>query len=258
MSKTPTYEIAEREEGGAVTHHQSDDVLTFTQRVALDQSIDIERLDKIIQMERESQRHEAERLFNSALADMQPELPAVQARGRGDKNAKYGKLEDIQAAIRPALQKHGFAVRFKVHDAENALTVECILSHKAGHSDSDRITLPYDKTGSKNDVQARGSTVSYGKRYTLCNILNIQVGGEDDDGAGGKGETVGPKEMTEIDALLKRWGGDRQSFFDYLKVDGMADIPLKQFDYVKKTLTQKANAAEAKRKADAEKQETTQ
>lgn len=232
--------------------------LTFAQRVALDTTVNIDRLEKIIQMERESQRHEAERAFNVALSDMQPELPAVEARGRGDKQAKYGKLEDIQAAIRPVLQKHGFAIRFKVHDGEASLAVECILSHKGGHSDSDRISLPYDKTGSKNDVQARGSTVSYGKRYTLCNILNIQVGGEDDDAKRATQETVGPEQMTELDALLKRWGGDRQSFFEYLKVDGMADIPVKQFEAVKKTLTKKAEKAEADRKAAAEKQETAQ
>lgn len=227
--------------------HQDNEALTFAQRVALDTTVDIDRLEKIIQMERESQRHEAERAFNVALSDMQPELPAVQANGRGDKQAKYGKLEDIQAAIKPILQKHGFAVRFKVHDGENSLAVECILSHKAGHSDSDRISLPYDKTGSKNDVQARGSTVSYGKRYTLCNILNIQVGGEDDDGKRANQETVGPEQMTEIDALLKRWGGDRQSFFEYLKVDGMADIRASQFESVKKVLLKKIDAAEAKK-----------
>lgn len=217
--------------------------LTFAQRVALDTTVDIDRLEKIIQMERDSQRHEAERVFNAALAEMQPELPAVKANGRGDKGAKFGKLEDIQAAIKPVLQKHGFAVRFKVHDGENSLAVECILSHKAGHSDSDRISLPYDKTGSKNDVQARGSTVSYGKRYTLCNILNIQVGGEDNDGAGDPQETIGPEQMTELDDLLKRSKSDRAKFFDHIKVDGMADITVKQFPAVKKLLERKLKEA---------------
>ncbi len=231
------------EERGLSSERVDQHGLTFAQRVALDTSVDIDRLEKIIQMERESQRHEAERAFNVALSDMQPELPAVEARGRGDKQAKYGKLEDIQAAIRPILQKHGFAVRFKVHDGENSLAVECILSHKGGHSDSDRISLPYDKTGSKNDVQARGSTVSYGKRYTLCNILNIQVGGEDNDGAGSPQETIGPEQMTELDDLLKRSKADRAKFFAHIKVEGMADITTKQFPAVKKLLERKLKEA---------------
>lgn len=213
--------------------------LTFAQRVALDTSVDIDRLEKIIQMERESQRHEAERAFNVALSDMQPELPAVEARGRGDKQAKYGKLEDIQAAIRPVLQKHGFAVRFKVHDGDASLAVECILSHKGGHSDSDRISLPYDKTGSKNDVQARGSTVSYGKRYTLCNILNIQVGGEDDDGLRSAAETLSVEQMEVLDDLLKKTGVDRKVFFGYAKVTGMGEIQTKNFEKLKASLKAK-------------------
>lgn len=236
----PEYEIVSRAEDKAPVQYDYDH-LTYTQRVALDQTVDINRLEKIIQMERDSQQYEAERIFNAALSEMQPELPAVAARGVGDKNAKYGKLEDIQGAIRPALQKHGFAVRFKVHDGDGCLTVECILSHKAGHSDSDRITLPYDTSGSKNAVQARGSTVSYGKRYTLCNILNIQVGGEDDDGnaANPARQTIDRDQMDALDALLTEWGGERKTFFDFYNVKGMADIAVSQFEKAKALLEKK-------------------
>jgi hypothetical protein len=44
--------------------------------------------------------------------------------------------------------------------------------------------LPFDNSGSKNTVQAIGSSVSYGKRYVLCMLLNISTGGEDNDGNG--------------------------------------------------------------------------
>ena len=45
--------------------------------------------------------------------------------------------------------------------------------------------LPADTSGSKNVVQAIGSSVSYGKRYTMQALLNITSGGEDDDGHSG-------------------------------------------------------------------------
>ena len=41
--------------------------------------------------------------------------------------------------------------------------------------------LPLDTSGSKNGVQAVGSTVSYGKRYAICALLNISTG-DDTDG----------------------------------------------------------------------------
>lgn len=209
--------------------------LTFAQRVALDPSVDLDRLEKVIEMEVAGQARDAEKVFNQALSEMQPKLPAVDANGSGHNNIKYGRLEDIQAAIRPILSDHGFAVRFKVHDSERGLAVECILCHRDGHSDSDRITLPFDTSGKKNDVQARGSTVSYGKRYTLCNILNIQVGGEDNDA-----NTPAPpvEKITEtqenvLHALLIENNLDVKGFLNLNGIQTMAEIPAKDFDAAK-------------------------
>jgi hypothetical protein len=47
------------------------------------------------------------------------------------------------------------------------------------------MTLPLDTSGSKNNVQAVGSSTSYGKRYTATLLLNIRTKGEDDDGHAG-------------------------------------------------------------------------
>jgi hypothetical protein len=41
-----------------------------------------------------------------------------------------------------------------------------VLSHELGHSEETTMTLPLDTSGSKNNVQAVGSSTSYGKRYT--------------------------------------------------------------------------------------------
>lgn len=45
---------------------------------------------------------------------------------------------------------------------------------------STRLRLPPDLSGDKNSIQAVGSSVSYGKRYTACALLNITSRGEDD------------------------------------------------------------------------------
>ncbi len=42
---------------------------------------------------------------------------------------------------------------------------------------------PLDQSGSKNAIQGAGSSVAYGKRYTLCAILNIVTNGDDRNGA---------------------------------------------------------------------------
>ncbi len=81
--------------------------------------------------------------------------------------------------------------------------------------------------------------MSYGKRYTLCNVLGIQLGGEDNDGANEVAETLGPDEMTILDDLLKETGADRAKFFKYAKVEGMAEIHMKNFEALKKILESK-------------------
>jgi hypothetical protein len=179
--------------------------LTFAQRVALDPTIDIERLKAVIEMENAAQDRAANKEFEAAFAAMQPELPAVDKKGEGQNSTNYAKLEAIQAAVKPVLAAHGFSYRFKQEDKETGISLTCILSHRSGGSDTDTMRLPYDTGGQKNAVQARGSTVAYGKRYTLCNVLGIQLGGEDNDGkTPPSGEPINADQVKQIrDALAK-------------------------------------------------------
>jgi hypothetical protein len=210
--------------------------LTFAQRVALDPSIDIERLKAVIEMENAAQDREANKQFEAAFAAMQPDLPAVEKAGQGQNNSEFAKLEAIQAAARPILQKHGFSYRFKQQDKDGAITLRCTLSHMSGGSDFDEMTLPYDVGGQKNAVQARGSTVSYGKRYTLCNVLGIQLGGEDNDGQIGRsGETLTADQVKQVRDQLAKLGQKDDAILTWAGTRGfgateLENVPAEAFD----------------------------
>ena len=62
------------------------------------------------------------------------------------------------------------------------MDITAILSHREGHSEETTLTLDADKSGSKNAVQAVGSSISYGQRYAAVALLNITTRGMDDDG----------------------------------------------------------------------------
>jgi hypothetical protein len=64
--------------------------------------------------------------------------------------------------------------------------------HRGGHSEEATKFYPADTSGSKNAIQAIGSSISYGKRYTASALLNLTSRKEDDDGAKGGGEPVDP------------------------------------------------------------------
>jgi hypothetical protein len=120
---------------------------------------------------------------------------------------------------------------------------------RSGHREETTITLQHDSTGSKNPVQAVGSTNSYGKRYTAFLLLNIVSRGEDDDGAGIRSRTVELISEEQLAELLKLAGeahADLQRFCAMLKVESLSDIPALRFEEAKAQLLLKKKAQEKK------------
>lgn len=167
---------------GRAVEQESSNVFSVIERMAMNPDVDIEKLQKMMDMQERILNREALQAFSADMAVMQTELPRVAENGKGHNDKKYALLEDINAAIRPALQKYGFAVTFRTSQDDKSVVVTAILSHRGGHREETQLVLPADTTGSKSSVQAIGSSVSYGKRYTLCALLNISTG-DDLDGA---------------------------------------------------------------------------
>ena len=180
-------ELAKAEETNVIQSPANDasSLMDVINRAATDPNVDVDKMERLLGMyERISERN-AKVAFHAALAEMQPELPVITERGeiRHGKNliSKYALWEDINRAIRPVLQKYGFALSFRVGRSSELVTVTAILSHCEGHSEDTTIELDRDTSGSKNMVQAVGSSVSYGKRYAAEAVLNIITEGLDDD-----------------------------------------------------------------------------
>lgn len=142
---------------------------------------DVEKLERLLDMQERIMTRSAMEQFNAAMAMMQDELPSIAERGKAH-NTKYATFEDINDVAKPIMKTHGFAVSFRVHNIQGGIEVTGVLMHKGGHREETTMTLPLDTSGSKNAVQAVGSSVSYGKRYVMSALLNITTRSEDDDG----------------------------------------------------------------------------
>jgi len=160
---------------------ESSAVLAVIARAASDPTVDMDKLERLLDMQERIMNKQAETEFNSSLAAMQADIPSVAERGTGH-NIKYATLEDIVDVVRPIMNQYGFAVSFSVEQSDKTITIIGELVHKCGHSKQTKMILPHETSGSKNAVQAIGSSVSYGKRYVLCAMLNIATRGEDDNG----------------------------------------------------------------------------
>ena len=150
--------------------------MTVIERVATDPSADMGKLEKMLDMQERVIERESQQAFAADMAAMQSEMPRVFKMAQGH-NITYARLEDINDSIRPVLQKHGFCVTFKTEQTDlKSVSITAICSHKLGAKQETTLVLPLDTSGSKNAVQAVGSTVSYGKRYAMCALLNISTG----------------------------------------------------------------------------------
>lgn len=180
-------------------------LLAVISRAAADPQTDVEKMERLMAMYERIEARRAVSAFDTALSNMQPELPSIGKRGgikdrNGNVQSTYALWEDINQVIKPVLQKHGFALSFRTDCAEG-ISVTGVLSHKEGHREETTIKLPADATGSKNAVQAVASSVSYGKRYTAGALLNLTSHGEDDDGfkAGQPSDPVADALFDKID-----------------------------------------------------------
>lgn len=223
----------------------SEGLIAVIERAATNPDVDIDKMERLLEMHERIVERNAKASYASALAAMAPELPVISERGgikdrAGNVQSTYALWEDINDAIKPVLAEHGFALSFRTGRDEGQISVTGVLSHRAGHSEETTITLPHDSSGSKNAVQAVGSSTSYGKRYTAGLLLNLTSRGEDDDGqAAGAGGFISDEQADEIRKLIDATGSKVGPFLEYIGAPSVADIPAAKYQAARAALLKK-------------------
>lgn len=208
-----------------------DPVLAMIERVATDPSASIEKLERMMAMRDKLQADQARALFAQAFAAASAEFPMIPLNGKGDKNKPYAMLKDIISGTKPVLSRHGLALSFGVDSAPDRVTVTAKLMHIAGHCETTSIELPKDQSGSKNAVQAVGSSQTYGQRYAAQAILGLSLGddGDDDGKAAGAGDKIDADQFFTLKNLIEEAAADEAKFCEYLKVPNLEELPARAF-----------------------------
>src|SRR5690349_19868673 len=89
----------------------------------------------------------------------------------------------------------------------------------SGNYEDSFMPAPPGTSGGKSSVQAVGSTNSFLGRYVACNIFNIVVVGNDDDGTGGTVDEA--QTNTILDLIKKAKAGPK--FLKYMKAQSIAE-----------------------------------
>lgn len=219
--------------------HGDNAVLAMIERAARDSSVDMDKMERLMLMHERMLARQAETQFAEALAEMQDELPSIGERGSAAGRYTYALWEDINAAIKPVMKRHGFALTFRT-DFSSGIAVTGVLTHRAGHKIETTIVLPADTSGNKPAVQAVASSVSYGKRYTAGALLNLTSHGEDDDAFAASVERITDEQAATLRDWIAQAGANEAKFLAYLKVESIEAIPAKSYQTALTMLKAKA------------------
>mgnify|MGYP000541184124 FL=1 len=122
--------------------------------------------------------------------------------------------------------------------------VTCILSHRDGHSEESSLSGPADASGSKNAIQAIGSTLTYLQRYTLVQALGLAAGDDDDGKAGGIGDgAITEQQAARLRLLIEETGTAIDRFCSYMGVESIPEIPAGQYQRAVTSLEKKRRQA---------------
>ena len=214
-----------------VQEHSS--LLSAILRVARDPALDVGKLDALMKMQFQLEERQARMDSIEAFARLSAKMPRVKKTGvisLGTKGSiPFAKWEEMDKVIRPLLAEEGFTLSFNstARAGEGGgLVVTGELMHRSGHVRTASIPLPLDAGPGRNNLQAQGSTLSYGKRYCAEMLLNIVREGEDDDGIKGGARFVTDEEAEELRAAMKDTKTDEGRFCAIFNVAHIAELPV--------------------------------
>ncbi len=150
-------------------------------QIAVEQGADLDKLEKLMDLQERWEEREAQKAFTVSMSDFRNRCPAI-VKTRSGHNIKYAGLAESIDQIKDLMAECGLSHSWSTGQEGSDVKVTCTVTHILGHSESTLLVAGPDTTGSKNSIQAIGSTVSYLQRYTLFAILGLASQDADTDG----------------------------------------------------------------------------
>ena len=172
--------------------------------VAINKGADLESIKVLMELKERHERNEARKAFFKAMAAFKANPPDIikdQEVAYNNTRYKHATLGNVTRTINAALGEHGLTAGWKTEQIDGNVSVTCRINHEDGYGEETTLVAPPDKSGSKNNIQAIGSTTSYLQRYTLLAITGLSTSEFDDDGRA-YGDTPAAEESQGPDAIL--------------------------------------------------------
>ncbi len=183
----------------------------------------IANLDKILDIQERYDAMQAKKAYMEAMTAFKANPPKIikdrkvsYRAGTGTTSYNHATLANVTDTINKSLSEHGLTASWVTQQNNGTITVTCKITHVMGHSESTCLTASPDNSGSKNPIQAIGSTVTYLERYTLLALTGLATYEQDNDGGEPKEpQTASAKAMEIVDEAFQE--------FEKMHADLLAD-----------------------------------
>jgi len=172
----------------------------------------------------------------SALSKAQGEFPILEKKSKAY-NYMYADLAETLQAVQPILVKYELAMAHCIVEGDFPRMVTKLF-HSSGQWISTEMRLDYRADGKVNAMQAKGSAITYAKRYTIGCLLNLAADKEmDDDGEKSsprskQSEMLSAEQIKSIYGWLKTFPDARSYLCNKYQVSSIELIPADAFEAI--------------------------
>jgi hypothetical protein len=200
-------------------------------RMAVEKGADLEKLSKLLDLQERYEAMQAKKAFQQAMADFKANPPNIDKDKKvsfGNTKYSHASLYNVVDKITKELSKHGLSASWETHQ-NGQIGVTCRITHVLGHSQETTLQAPADTSGSKNAIQAIGSTISYLQRYSLLAVLGLAAHDMDDDGAKTEDLPISEEQVATLREHMMAANANEEKFLKFLKVESLDQVMRSQF-----------------------------
>ena len=228
-------------------------LLEVISNAARDPSVDVSKMQALLNMKHEEERRNAENAYIVAMEQAQTAMPLVLKDATNPQTKSlYVRLENLSKVCDPIIHEKGFTLSYGMGESTlpNHYRVTCDVSHIAGFTKHFFYDLPLDDVGPKGNpnktpLHAVASTTTYARRYLKVLIFDIRIAGLDDDGNQSTALPITEKQLKSLREKIKETGADEVKVCEWLHVDKLEDVAESHLGRVLVLLDQKAKLKKA-------------
>lgn len=240
-------------------------LLDIILRAGSDPSFDVEKFERLVQIQRDEQDRqdkraeheavlEAESAFNAAMTAVQAQMPRIAPDSQNKStNSNYASYAAADRALRSLYTGAGFALSFNEEDSPKPdhVRVVCYVTHtapgvKRSHTRPYHADMPNDGKGARggdvmSKTHATGSAFTYGQRYVVKMIFNVAVGKDDDGNLANTAALPAPiapgcisaPQADELRKMLDDRRISHRAFLQLIQLARVEDIGVEHFERAK-------------------------